>query len=150
MGNISIAQGVTMEAAIGGAGNDLLVGNAIDNLLEGGAGNDIIFGGGGGDELLGGAGADTFVFGTANYSLYTAPDWIMDFTSGKDKIDLSGLAEFASGSATLNFVNGFTGHAGDVILAYYAETNQTCLYIDFDGTRGGKLCHRHRWSSFCN
>jgi serralysin len=134
VGNISIAQGVTMEAAIGGGGNDLLIGNAVANLLEGGAGNDIIYGGGGGDTLLGGAGADTFVFGTASDSLYSAPDWIMDFTSGQDKIDLSGLTEFASGGAKLNFVSGFTGHAGDAVLTYHAETNQTAIYVDLDGT----------------
>ncbi|MNI81812.1 Serralysin precursor [compost metagenome] len=57
----------------------------------------------------------------------------MDFTSGQDKIDLSGLAPFASGGAMLNFVSGFTGHAGDAVLTYFAETNQTSLYVDLDG-----------------
>ncbi len=56
VGNVSIAQGVTVEAALGGSGNDLLIGNAMANLLEGGAGNDILYGGGGGDTLWGGAG----------------------------------------------------------------------------------------------
>lgn len=133
VGNVSIAHGVTVEAAIGGSGNDLLIGNAVANLLEGGAGNDILYGGGGGDTLWGGAGADTFVFGAASDTHYSAPDWIMDFTSGQDKIDLSGLAPFASGGAMLNFVSGFTGHAGDAVLTYFAETNQTSLYVDLDG-----------------
>ncbi|RAI72583.1 serine 3-dehydrogenase [Pseudomonas fluorescens] len=133
VGNVSIAQGVTVEAALGGSGNDLLIGNAMANLLEGGAGNDILYGGGGGDTLWGGAGADTFVFGAASDSHYSAPDWIMDFTSGQDKIDLSGLPQFASGGAMLNFVSSFTGHAGDAVLTYFAETNQTSLYVDLDG-----------------
>jgi serralysin len=133
VGNVSIAQGVTVEAALGGSGDDLLIGNAVANLLEGGAGNDILYGGGDGDTLWGGEGADTFVFGAASDSHYNAPDWIMDFTSGQDKIDLSGLAQFASGGAILNFVSGFTGHAGDAVLTYFAETNQTSLYIDLDG-----------------
>ncbi|WP_347905687.1 serralysin family metalloprotease [Pseudomonas purpurea] len=133
VGNVSIAHGVTVENAIGGSGNDLLIGNAAANLIEGGAGNDIIFGGGGGDSLWGGEGADTFVYGAASDSTMTAPDWIMDFTSGLDKIDLSGIKEFATGAATLNFVSGFTGHAGDAILTYFAETNQTSLYIDLTG-----------------
>ncbi|MGE7957047.1 serralysin family metalloprotease [Pseudomonas sp. NPDC089530] len=133
VGNVSVAHGVTLESAIGGSGNDLLIGNAVANLLEGGAGNDILYGGGGGDSLWGGAGADTFVFGAASDSTFDAPDWIMDFTSGQDKIDLSGLAPFTSGQATLNFVSGFTGHAGDAILTYYAETNQTSLMLDLTG-----------------
>ncbi|RON10065.1 serine 3-dehydrogenase [Pseudomonas brassicacearum] len=133
VGNVSIAHGVSMENAIGGSGNDLLIGNAVANLIMGGAGNDIIYGGGGGDTLWGGAGADTFVFGAASDSTMTAPDWIMDFTSGQDKIDLSGIAQFSSGAATLNFVSGFTGHAGDAILTYFAQTNQTSLYVDLTG-----------------
>lgn len=71
------------------------------------------------------------MFGAASDSTFDAPDWIMDFVSGEDKIDLSGL--FASTDATLNFVSGFTGHAGDAILTYYAETNQTSLMIDLSG-----------------
>ncbi|WP_248742010.1 MULTISPECIES: serralysin family metalloprotease [unclassified Pseudomonas] len=133
VGNVSIAYGVTLENAIGGSGNDLLIGNSAANELIGGAGNDIIYGGGGGDTLWGGEGADTFVFGAASDSTMTAPDWIMDFTSGLDKIDLSGIAGFATGAATLNFVSGFTGHAGDAILTYFAETNQTSLMIDLTG-----------------
>ncbi len=133
VGNVSVAHGVTLENAIGGSGNDLLIGNAAANILEGGAGNDILYGGGGRDTLWGGAGADTFVFGAASDSTFDEPDWIMDFTSGQDKIDLSGLAQFASGQATLNFVSGFTGHAGDAILTYYAETDQTSLLVDLTG-----------------
>ena len=133
VGNVSIAYGVTLENAIGGSGNDLLIGNAAANDLVGGAGNDILYGGGGGDSLWGGEGADTFVFGAASDSTMTAPDWIMDFTSGLDKIDLSGIAGFANGSATLNFVSGFTGHAGDAILTYFEQTNQTSLMIDLTG-----------------
>ncbi|MFJ2710256.1 serralysin family metalloprotease [Pseudomonas sp. NPDC087346] len=133
VGNVSIAHGVTLENAIGGSGNDLLIGNSAANQLVGGAGNDIIYGGGGGDTLWGGEGADTFVFGAASDSTMTAPDWIMDFTSGLDKIDLSGIAGFASGAATLNFVSGFTGHAGDAILTYFAQTNQTSLMVDLTG-----------------
>src|SRR5476649_814064 len=115
VGNVSIAHGVTLENAIGGSGND------------------IIYGAGGGDSLWGGAGADTFVYGAASDSTMTAPDWIMDFTTGQDKIDLSGIAEFAAGNAALNFVSGFTGHAGDAILTYFAQTNQTSLMVDLTG-----------------
>ncbi len=41
-GNVSIAEGVTIENAIGGSGNDTLVGNAANNVLNGGAGVDTV------------------------------------------------------------------------------------------------------------
>lgn len=57
-GGFTIAHGVTIEDARGGAGDDVIVGNAARNRLDGGAGDDIIFGRGGNDRLTGGAGAD--------------------------------------------------------------------------------------------
>lgn len=137
VGNVSIAKGVTVENAFGGSGNDLLIGNAVANLLKGGAGNDIIYGGGGADTLWGGAGADTFVFGAVSDSAKAAPDRIMDFTSGQDKIDLSGIAAFAVDKLPLQFVNAFTGHAGEAILSYDQATNLGSLAIDFTGNSLG-------------
>jgi serralysin len=60
-GNLAIAYRVTIENAIGGAGNDTLIGNSIVNNLSGGNGNDYLFGGGGFDTLNGGAGNDVLV-----------------------------------------------------------------------------------------
>jgi serralysin len=57
--NISIALGVTIETAIGGAGNDTLIGNAADNFLHGSAGADFLIGGAGDDLLAGGSDSDT-------------------------------------------------------------------------------------------
>ena len=48
-GGFTIANGVTIENATGGSGNDTLVGNAADNILDGGAGNDTMTGGAGND-----------------------------------------------------------------------------------------------------
>ncbi|QLG93224.1 M10 family metallopeptidase [Pseudomonas yamanorum] len=129
VGNVSIAKGVTIENAIGGSGNDLLIGNAAANTLKGGAGNDIIFGGGGADKLWGGAGSDTFVFGASSDSKPGAADQILDFTSGSDKIDLTGITK----GAGLTFVNSFTGHAGDAVLSYASGTNLGTLAVDFSG-----------------
>ena len=50
--NLWIAQGVTIEGAIGGAGDDLLIGNAADNGLTGGPGNDTLIGGAGWDTAV--------------------------------------------------------------------------------------------------
>src|SRR5262249_10021750 len=50
--NVSIAQGVSIENAIGGSGSDNIIGNGLDNTLDGGAGIDTaVFGGVYGDYL---------------------------------------------------------------------------------------------------
>lgn len=128
-GNVSIAQGVTVENAIGGSGNDLLIGNSADNVLKGGAGNDIIYGGGGADTLWGGTGSDVFVFGAVSDSAPGAADIIKDFQSGIDKIDVSALTKLAG----LNFVDAFTGRAGDAVISYDQASNLGHFAVDFSG-----------------
>jgi Ca2+-binding RTX toxin-like protein len=56
--NISIAEGVTIEAAKGGSGRDKIYGNDADNYLAGNDGKDDLFGGDGVDRLSGGADND--------------------------------------------------------------------------------------------
>ena len=63
-GGFTIANGVIIENAVGGAGNDTITGNNYDNQLNGAAGNDILVGGAGRDTLNGGVGNDTYVVGT--------------------------------------------------------------------------------------
>lgn len=70
VGNVSIARGTVIEAAIGGAAADTIIGNAADNVLEGRAGNDAIDGNVGADVLRGGAGADTLRGGLNNDTLH--------------------------------------------------------------------------------
>ncbi len=57
-GGFTIANGVTIENAVGGAGNDIIYGNNGANSLDGGSGNDQLFGLGGNDILVGGDGHD--------------------------------------------------------------------------------------------
>ena len=100
--NVSIAYGVVIETAVGGAGDDILIGNAAGNLLAGGAGNDTLTGGGGDDSLAGGEGTDIAVFSgsRADYSI-TADNGeavITHLTGGSDGTDrLTGVeyAQFA-------------------------------------------------------
>ncbi|SEI19685.1 M10 family metallopeptidase C-terminal domain-containing protein [Pseudomonas asplenii] len=156
VGNVSIAKGVTLENAHGGSGNDLIVGNAADNRiiagegedllhggdgadfldggagddqLMGGSGDDILFGGAGADLLSGGEGRDTFVFNAISDSTRYTSDWIMDFVSGQDRIDLSGITQ----GAGLSFVNTFTGQAGQAVLDYDPHFKDGTLAIDFSG-----------------
>ncbi|HVF36563.1 MAG TPA: FG-GAP-like repeat-containing protein [Sphingomicrobium sp.] len=71
-GNVSIALGVVIENAIGGAGDDVIRGNSANNVLRGGDGNDQITGWEGNDLLLGGPGNDVLSgmdgFDTIDYS----------------------------------------------------------------------------------
>lgn len=127
VGNVSIAKGVTVENAIGGSGNDLLIGNRASNELKGGAGNDILYGAGGADKLWGGSGSDTFVFAASSDSKPGAVDQILDFVSGLDKIDLTGITH----GAGLHFVNAFTGAAGDAVLT--SSSGNSLLAVDFSG-----------------
>ena len=48
-GGFTIANGVVIENAVGGNGNDTLVGNSADNFLDGRAGDDSLDGGSGND-----------------------------------------------------------------------------------------------------
>ena len=52
-GGFTIANGVVIENAIGGLGDDFLWGNDVDNYLEGGVGNDTYIGRLGDDTLVG-------------------------------------------------------------------------------------------------
>lgn len=74
IGGFTIANGVVIENAIGGGGNDSITGNDAHNSLDGGAGNDVMFGGdghdifdwdlgrrSGNDTMYGGLGNDTYV-----------------------------------------------------------------------------------------
>ena len=82
--NLHVAEGVIIENAQGGFGNDVIIGNSSANRLDGGPGDD---------SLTGGAGADVFVF-----RFGFGDDVIQDFTVGEDRLDFSGLP---SGDAEL-------------------------------------------------
>lgn len=78
-GNVSIAEGVTIENAIGGSGSDSILGNAVGNVIlgldgadtiDGGAGDDSLNGNQGNDQLHGGAGGDTVLGGQGADTLW--------------------------------------------------------------------------------
>jgi serralysin len=129
VGNVSIAQGVTLEKAIGGRGNDYLLGNEVANELTGNAGKDLLAGGGGADKLWGGAGNDTFIYFARSDSSAASADRLMDFISGQDTIDLSALS--TSGGDSIHFTKTLDGSAGSAVLrdASYGSN----LSVDFNG-----------------
>ncbi|WP_279351880.1 M10 family metallopeptidase C-terminal domain-containing protein [Erythrobacter litoralis] len=108
-GNISIARGTIIEAAIGGSGNDQIFGNDRSNSLRGNAGNDRISGMAGPDTIYGDLGDDDLLGGTGSDTIYGG--------DGNDRIrgGLNNDILFGdAGNDTISGSNGFDEiHGGD-------------------------------------
>lgn len=141
-GGFTIANGVVIENASGGGGDDVLVGNKVANVLEGGAGADRLKGGMGADELHGGAGADTFIYNALKDSTGTSVDTIFGFVQGRDEIDLSRIDGDGSAGAldSFDFIGGhrFGGSAGELRFKVLADGN-TKILGDVDGDKEADL-----------
>ncbi|WLH22089.1 M10 family metallopeptidase C-terminal domain-containing protein [Pseudomonas sp. FP215] len=120
--NVRIGEKTVIENAVGGHGNDRIIGNSADNVLTGGAGADT---------LVGGEGWNTFKFNAFSDSTRANADLLLDFKTGQDKIDLSQMA--LDGKVTLNFVDNYTGAAGDTIIKFNPQTGRYLLATDLDG-----------------
>jgi Ca2+-binding RTX toxin-like protein len=83
----------SIENVVGSAFADTLTGDAGANALSGGAGNDALTGGLGRDTLTGGVGNDVFDYNALADSTVGAGnrDFIADFQSGFDDIDVTGI-----------------------------------------------------------
>lgn len=86
----------------GNAGADTLYGYANNDVLNGGSGNDLLVGGLGNDTLTGGADADTFWFDSLPNPAVNK-DFILDFVSGTDKLQISANAFSQLGGAKGQF-----------------------------------------------
>lgn len=137
-GGFTIANGVTIENARSGSGNDTLTGNEAANRLESGAGSDVLVGLGGNDQLVGGSGNDTLTGGAgADRFIYLANsdsgvglgrDVITDFTRGSDLIDVTALNASSFVGTAL-----FSGQAGQ--LRYASFDGTTIIELDSNGDR---------------
>lgn len=144
----TIANGVTIERATGGDGNDTLMGNDAANILSGGLGVDVLSGALGDDILIGGGGADTLNGGdgsdTADYASAAAGvsarlsvgrvlndgSGAIDVLSGIENVTGSAFADtlFGDGSANVLLGGGgrdtLMGNAGaDVLGGGTGEAN---------------------------
>ncbi|NWA64997.1 M10 family metallopeptidase C-terminal domain-containing protein, partial [Pseudomonas reactans] len=120
--NIFITRKTVIENAIGGSGNDRIIGNKADNILVGGAGAD---------HLEGAGGWNTFKYNAASDSTRDSADLLLDFTTGKDIIDLSAMSK--SAGVALNYVDKFTGKAGETMIKFNSTTARYLLAIDLTG-----------------
>ncbi|GHA56361.1 hypothetical protein GCM10008927_22640 [Amylibacter ulvae] len=109
-GGFTIANGVVIEQAFGGRGDDLITGNAANNLLDGGAGNDDLIGAdgndelngsSGNDELIGGEGSDELNGGSGNDTVYG--------DAGRDRISGNSGNDFLYGGDDRDTLRGGSG-----------------------------------------
>ncbi len=144
-GGFTIANGVEIEHARSGKGNDTLTGNALNNSLSAGAGKDVLRGGGGDDRQAGGArqdkmfggdGSDVFVFASSLRD--TNADWVRDFETGTDHVYLSrAIFRHAGPVGDLDadfFARGSAKDRSDHII-YKAKTGD--LIYDSNGSAAG-------------
>jgi serralysin len=114
-GGFTIANGVTVENATSGGGNDLLIGNAAANVLTGHGGNDTYYVQNSGDRAIEGAGGGTDRVSTnVSFTLdFSDEIELLEVTtlSGTDAIDLGGsnTANTLYGNAGINFLHGNGG-----------------------------------------
>ena len=113
--NVAIAQGVTIENAIGGGAADIIQGNAAANVLQGNAGSDALYGAQGQDTLQGGAGLDTLWGGDGDDSILGGDDF--------DQINGNVGADTAYGGQGDDWVVG--GKDNDLL---YGESGADVVY----------------------
>jgi serralysin len=125
--NVSIAQGVVIENAYSGSGNDAITGNSASNYLLGNGGNDTVDAGSGADTVYGGDGNDRIVdtdFVTFDY--YSGD-------IGVDTIDYSNIA-FFSGVVSINLSTQQT-----VVNFAGGNTETVTGFENVEGSQGGEL-----------
>lgn len=136
----------TVEAVLGGIGNDTLIGSSNADELHGGIGNDLIRGGAGNDTLVGGPGNDTLAG--------EAGDDLIDEASNVDSryeaigILTPGLvsawsgADLIHGGAGVNTCNFRRGAAPSTVTTYtlcFSSTAVNCTPAANDGVDGDDL-----------
>jgi len=139
--NLSIAFGVTIENAKGGAGADRISGNSAANRIEGGGGTDWLDGGAGGDTFVFASLADSHIYQRRSDGKKYAPDLISDFKSGEDRIDVSGIDAVwgtpQNDAFELIGAAAFSGRAGE--LRWEVGAGIVHVFGDVDGDLNADL-----------
>ncbi|MCJ2045944.1 DUF4214 domain-containing protein [Methylobacterium sp. J-078] len=131
-GGYTIANGVVIENATGGSGNDSITGNAAANVLVGNAGNDTLTGHGGNDTIDGGAGFDTAVFTTRFADTLLLQGGTTTIFSGAEGVDtLTGIEQFRFTDVNIGFQPDLYGSVQTGI-----DSNGVKVAALFDGLLG--------------
>lgn len=137
------------NGTLNGTANVNLTGNGVDNILNGNAGDNVIFGGGGADTMNGGAGADTFLFTSISDSLPGQMDYIGDFRTGVDTIDLSAIDANTAIAGDQAFAPGNGLYVGATANALWYQGNGDGTYTifgDVDGDATADFAFTMTWS----
>ncbi len=125
--------------AISATGNDAgnyVVGNRFDNIINGSKGID---------RLTGGAGADTFVFDAAGRQ---HADYLSDFTSGTDRLAISGDAFGVAAGTQFDYVEDWASlGSGPAFIRESIGGLAPTIWFDADGAGGAEaqiLCTLQR------
>jgi Ca2+-binding RTX toxin-like protein len=138
-GNLTLAAGSEVEViAVNTTNGVTIVGSNTNQTIQGAGGNDRFVGGLGNDTLTGSGGADTFVL----FNTFADRDFITDFASGTDKLEIS-AALFGGGlsAGVLSGAQFFSG-AGAVSATTAAQrfiynSSTGNLLFDADGNGAG-------------
>ena len=147
LGGFTIANGVVIENALGGAGNDTITGNSGDNVLNGGLDVDEMRGGFGNDVYFVDNAGDLVIenvsegIDTANASINYVLTANVENLVMLGGADLQGygndLANILTGNAGNNLLNGFAGT--DIMIGgggndFYFVDNASDALIENPGT----------------
>ena len=135
VGGFTIANGVVIENATGGSGNDTITGNSAANTLTGGSGNDSLTGGTGNDTISGGDGTDTAVFSV------TLAGATITYNSGTGQFTI----QSADGTDSLSQVEYFQFSNTTVASSSYMVTDTTAPTVtitdNISGTATGNITY---------
>lgn len=154
VGGFTIAHGVVIENALGGAGNDTLIGNAANNVLDGGVGQDIMSGGAGNDSYYvdnirdsiseaSGGGTDT-VYAAISYTLGKNIENLALTDAGAINGTGNTANNWLTGNEAVNLLNGSSGNdilvgAGGADRLTGGRGMDTFLYLDLLDSPSGSL-----------
>ena len=149
-GGYTIANGVVIENARGGSGNDKLIGNAVANtltgnagsdLLRGLAGNDALTGGVGDDWLAGGAGADKLAGGKGGSDVFFfdrdaagSKDTISDFGAGDLLVTTTKIFDGNNDGVITRGKNSVFDLGAGASVAITSESAKTVTSLYYNGT----------------
>lgn len=138
-GNLTLAAGSEVEViAVNTTSGVTIVGSNTNQTIQGAGGDDRFIGGLGNDTLTGSGGVDTFVL----FNTFADRDFITDFASGTDKLEIS--ATLFGGGLSAGLLSGaqFFSGAGAVSATTAAQrfiynSSTGNLLFDADGNGAG-------------